>query len=64
MLHVDEVVFTATRNAVRLPDGRYVPCRPIQFNATRPGNQPVKDRLRDAWAVLQGKADAVKWEGQ
>ncbi len=64
MLKVGEIIWSAQRNATGLPDGRYVPSRPIQFNATRPGNQPIMDRLRDAWEVIRGRADAVKWEGQ
>ncbi len=64
MLHVNEVIHSASRVSAGLPDGRYVPARPIQFNGTRPGNQPIWDRLCDAWKVLAGKADAVTWEGQ
>ena len=38
-----------TRNGVQ-----WVPARPIP--------PPLRDRLRDAWMVLRGKADAVCWE--
>jgi hypothetical protein len=64
MLHVNEILHSASSNATGIADGRYVPSRPIQFNGTRPGNQPIWDRLCDAWKVLSGKADAVNWEGQ
>lgn len=64
MLTIQHLIDDAKCNATGLPDGRYVPSRPIQFNATRPGNQPLIDRIRDAWEVITGRADAVKWEGQ
>ena len=39
-------------------NGKWVPARPIRFDSLR-------SRIRDAWAVLMGKADAFKWpEGQ
>jgi hypothetical protein len=64
MLHVNEILDGARRTATALPDGRYVASRPIQFNGSRPGNQPLLDRIMDAWSVIRGKADAVRWEGQ
>jgi len=33
--------------------GNYVPARPMRL--------PWTWRLRDAWEVLRGRADAVKW---
>ena len=38
-------------------DGRWLMCRPVNVDG-------VFDRLRDAWAVLTGKADALFWEAQ
>lgn len=57
MLKVQEIIESAKHNAVGLPDGRYVPSRPIRFGG-------IINRIRDAWEVLRGRADAVKWEGQ
>lgn len=37
-----------------LPDGRYVPARPIGFYS-------IPSRARLAWAVFTGKADALFW---
>ena len=34
-------------------EGRWIPSRPV------PG--PLWSRLRDAWAVLWGRAEAVRW---
>ena len=39
-----------------LPDGRYVPARPLGF-------QSARYRLRAAWLVWTGRADAVVWPG-
>lgn len=41
----------------RLPDGRYVSARPLGFCSLR-------NRIRCAWLVYTGRADAVEWEGQ
>lgn len=40
-----------------LPDGRWVPARPR-------GSSIRGSRLRIAWEVFCGRADAVKWPGQ
>lgn len=38
-------------------NGKWVPARPVQG--------PIRDRIRAAWLVLVGKADAFTWpEGQ
>lgn len=39
-----------------LPDGRWVPARPV--------DGPRIARISAAWAVLVGRADAVTWPGQ
>ena len=64
MLKVEQIIEDSKSNAAGLPDGRYVPARPIQFNATRPGGTPIWNRLIDAWEVVCGRADAVQWTGQ
>jgi hypothetical protein len=43
-------------STVKLTDGRYVPARPYGFFS-------IKERVRLAWLVFTGKADAVKWPG-
>jgi hypothetical protein len=40
-----------------LPDGRYVPARPLGFCS-------LGQRIRAAKLVFSGKADAVTWPGQ
>jgi hypothetical protein len=64
MLRVEQIIKDAKHISTGLSDGSYVPARPIQFNATRPGGTPMWDRLRDAWEVICGRADAVQWTGQ
>jgi hypothetical protein len=40
-----------------LPDGRWVPARPIAF-------QSIRERVRATWLVWTGRADALVWPGQ
>lgn len=40
-----------------LPDGRWVPARPIGF-------QSIWERFRATWLVWSGQADALIWPGQ
>lgn len=40
-----------------LPDGRWVPARPLGFCS-------LGNRIRCAWIVFTGRADAVEWPGQ
>lgn len=40
-----------------LPDGRWVPARPLGFYS-------LYNRARCAWLVFTGRADAVTWPGQ
>ena len=41
-------------------NGKWVPVRPINHRVRN-----LRERLRDAWLVLTGKADALVWpEGQ
>lgn len=44
---------------VKLPDGRWVIARPINWRY-----RTLLERLRDAWAVFIGRADAVTFEDQ
>jgi hypothetical protein len=50
------VKFAATCQA-GLPDGRYVPARPL-------GWQSWIMRFKAAWLVFTGRADALTWPGQ
>lgn len=45
------------QNQCGLPDGRWVPARPISGGG-------MFDRIRLAWMVFVGKADALRWPGQ
>ena len=56
-LYADEVAKSAQENQAGLPDGRWVAARPIPYWG-------VRWRLRQAWDVLRGKADALYWHGQ
>lgn len=41
-------------------NGKWVPARPINYQA-----RSLKERIKDAWSVFKGKADAFYWpEGQ
>lgn len=40
-----------------LPDGRWVPARPLGYSS-------FPRAIRAAWLVYTGKADAVIWPGQ
>ena len=44
-------------NCYALVDGDYVPARPIGFDSFR-------NRIKAAWMVFLGKADAIVWIGQ
>lgn len=43
--------------ACGLPDGRWVPARPLGFES-------IGSRLRLAWLVFTGRADALTWTEQ
>lgn len=58
MYEIEELVnLVASRGTSACVDGRYVAARPIPFGGWT-------HRLKDAWEVFWGRADAVKWEGQ
>ena len=40
-------------------DGQWVPARPVNTHY-----RTLRERLRDAWWVFAGRADAVIWPGQ
>lgn len=54
MYTVKELLKTANETQAEI-DGKWVPARPMA--------EPFVCRLRDAWKVLTGKADAMKWPG-
>lgn len=41
-----------------LPDGRYIPARPLDWG----GIYGLRQRIKHAWGVLIGKYDALDWE--
>ena len=43
----------------RTAHGRWVPARPLPL----PGLRGLWGRIRAAWAVVRGKADAFTWPG-
>lgn len=55
IIHVSQV--TNSTVTAGLPDGRWVPARPLGFAS------PLH-RVKAAWLVFTGKADALKWDGQ
>jgi hypothetical protein len=55
ILRVESVVKMAGEVACGLPDGRYVPARPLA---------PSFWRWRATWLVFTGRADALLWTGQ
>lgn len=57
IISVARVVELAHSTQCQLPDGRWVPARPLgYFSFAR--------RLRAAWLVFAGKADALIYPGQ
>lgn len=56
MYQIENLLETAQTTAACI-NGQYVPARPISFGG-------IYYRFKDAWAVLTGKADAVRWTGQ
>lgn len=57
IVKVAQVIEDAKQVRCGLPDGRYVPARPLGF-------QSWWMRWRAAWLVFKGEADALIWEGQ
>lgn len=55
--HIDNVIRSASEVSCGLPDGRYVPARPL-------GWQSWTMRWKAAWLVFTGRADALLYEGQ
>lgn len=56
LFNIKELI-TFTSETRALVDGSMVPTRPCQSS----GLVGLKDRVRSAWLVLTGKADAVEW---
>jgi len=56
MFQIEDLAKWSLQNSACI-DGVYVPARPIAFGGWW-------YRTKDAWAVLTGKADAVRWTGQ
>jgi len=50
-------VLRSEENITQLPSGKWVPARPV-------GYASLGRRLRAAWLVFTGRADALTWEGQ
>lgn len=54
---LQDLIDSAFTNYMKTPDGCWVPARPLGMD--------IKQRIKSAWKVLTGKADAVIWpEGQ
>ena len=60
MYKIEELIQHSNETAACI-DGRYVPARPLPFNYD---SLFCVRRLKDAWEVFRGRADAVKWSGQ
>jgi hypothetical protein len=54
---VTDVVRNAMCCQAGLPDGRWVPARPLPWES-------LGGRFKAAWLVFTGRADAVTWPGQ
>lgn len=54
---VNDVIIGASQLQTQLPNGKWVPARPLGFAS-------FSHRCRAAWLVFTGKADALLWEGQ
>ena len=55
VLRIEEVIESAKHVAAGLPNGRYVPARPLASSFWR---------WRATWLVFTGRADALLWTGQ
>ncbi len=55
MYRIEALVEHATTCSVEI-DGQYVPARPM--------TRGLWSRIKDAWLVLRGRADAITWPGQ
>jgi len=59
MYQLKDLIKTVNENQAEI-HGRWIPARPINWQF-----RSFFERLREAWAVFVGKADAVVWpEGQ
>lgn len=56
LMNLFEIVWNNFEQAEVSP-GKWVPARPL-------GMHTLKNRLKTAWLVFTGKADAVVWPGQ
>lgn len=54
---VTDVIKNAKHCEAGLPDGRWVPARPL-------GYMSFGQRIKAAWLVFTGRADALTWPGQ
>lgn len=54
MYRIRELIDMAVHNQEVRADKRWHPARPLP--------DPFITRVRDAWAVLVGRADAVRWD--
>jgi hypothetical protein len=57
ILCVTRVIESAKTTQAGLPDGRWVPARAL-------GYASIGQRIKAAWLVFTGKADALTWPGQ
>ena len=60
MYTIESLIQTVGQSAA-LIKGKWVPARPLVWDH---GCWWSRERLKDAWEVFRGRADAVKWPGQ
>lgn len=53
---LNEVIKSSQQNAVEIVPGTWVPARPLGFSSW-------SFRIKAAWLVFTGKADALIWPG-
>lgn len=56
--------FLATKDGLALLMSNLAEIRPGKWVPSKPLPGPLLWRLRDAWAVLRGRAEALYFEGQ
>ena len=59
MIYTLKAILEASKMATCEIDGNWVPCRPLGW----PGIRGIWFRVKAAWLVLTGEADAVVWPG-
>ena len=56
---IENLIHTASSTQTQLSNGKWVCARPVNYKY-----DSIFERIKHAWLVFTGKADAITWEGQ